>query len=131
MSGTDPSRVRLDKWLWAARLYKTRSIARNAIDGGKVHFNGARVKAGKEVSIGTEIELRRGHETWTVIVKALDDRRRSAAEASELYEETEPSRLRRETEREQRRLANEMLQAPQRRPDKKQRRQIIRFQKRD
>lgn len=131
MSATDPSRVRLDKWLWAARLYKTRSIARNAIDGGKVHFNGARVKAGKEVSIGTEIELRRGHETWTVIVKALDDRRRSAAEASELYEETEPSRLRRETEREQRRLANEMLQAPQRRPDKKQRRQIIRFQKRD
>lgn len=131
MSATGDPRVRLDKWLWAARFYKTRSLARTAIDGGKVHYNGTRVKAGREVAIGAEIELRRGHETWTVIVKNLDDRRRSAPEAQKLYEETEQSRLNREAEQQQRRIANSMLQAPERRPDKKQRRQIIRFQKQD
>lgn len=131
MNDTETKRVRLDKWLWAARFYKTRSMARAAIDGGKVHYNGTRVKAGREVSVGAEVELRRGHETWTVIVKMLDDRRRSATEAAKLYEETEQSRSRREAEQQQRRVANAMLQAPDRRPDKKQRRKIIRFQKQD
>lgn len=131
MSKAEQKRVRLDKWLWAARFYKTRSLARAAIDGGKVHYNGARVKAGREVAIDAEIELRRGSETWTVHVRKLDDRRRGAPEAVLLYEETAASRARREAEQLQRRVANEMLRAPERRPDKKQRRQIIRFQKQD
>ena len=82
------NRVRLDKWLWAARFYKTRSIAKQAIEGGKVRCENNRAKPGKEIEIGMEISLRQGFDEKTVVVRALSDRRRGAPEAQLLYTET-------------------------------------------
>ena len=84
-------RLRLDKWLWAARFYKTRSVAKQAIDGGKVYCEGGRCKPGKEVEIGMEVRLRQGFDEKTVIIKALSEQRRGAPEAQLLYEETQES----------------------------------------
>jgi len=84
-------RLRLDKWLWAARFYKTRSVAKQAIDGGKVYCEGGRCKPGKEVEIGMEVRLRQGFDEKTVTIKALSEQRRGAPEAQLLYEETEES----------------------------------------
>jgi len=119
--------VRLDKWLWAARFFKTRALAAEAVNGGKVHLQGQRVKAARGVKPGDCFEIRRGYERFEVIVTALGERRGSAAAAQLLYQETEASAERRRAEAEQRKLA--MLQRPQSegRPDKKQRRQIRRF----
>ena len=86
-----PAKIRLDKWLWAARFYKTRAIAKQSIEGGKVHCNGTRSKPSKEITLGTRIALRQGFDDKTVIVKALSDKRKSAPEALLLYEETEES----------------------------------------
>ena len=83
--------VRLDKWLWAARFYKTRSIAKAMIEGGKVHYNGQRAKVSKAVEIGATIKLRQGNEEKEVEVLALSDQRRGAPEAQLLYQETEKS----------------------------------------
>ena len=84
-------RVRLDKYLWAARFYKTRSISTEAIDGGKVRVNGDRVKPAKDVKAGDRIELRAGDSEYTILVKALADKRGSAEIARTLYEETPES----------------------------------------
>ncbi|MGR5542507.1 ribosome-associated heat shock protein Hsp15, partial [Vibrio campbellii] len=83
--------VRLDKWLWAARFYKTRSIARNMIDGGKVHYNGQRSKPSKVVEVGATVALRQGHEEKTVVIERISDQRRGAPEAQTLYSETSES----------------------------------------
>nr|WP_274517473.1 ribosome-associated heat shock protein Hsp15 [Yersinia pseudotuberculosis] len=83
--------VRLDKWLWAARFYKTRAIARDMVDGGKVHYNGQRSKPSKLVELHAEIRLRQGNDERTVRVLALHSQRRGAEEAQTLYEETEAS----------------------------------------
>jgi ribosome-associated heat shock protein Hsp15 len=91
-----PAPVRLDKWLWAARFFKTRSLASDAVSGGMVSMNGERAKAAKATKIGDELVIRRGQYVFTVIVRALSDRRRGAAEAQELYEETEDSVAKRE-----------------------------------
>ncbi len=88
--------VRLDKWLWAARFYKTRAIAREMVDGGKVHYNGQRGKPSKLVEINAEIRLRQGNDERTVRVLALHHQRRGASEAQALYEETEASIANRE-----------------------------------
>ncbi|MBW4959984.1 ribosome-associated heat shock protein Hsp15, partial [Klebsiella pneumoniae] len=88
--------VRLDKWLWAARFYKTRALARDMIDGGKVHYNGQRGKPSKIVEINAEIRLRQGNEERTVIVLALTGQRRGADEAQQMYQETEASIANRE-----------------------------------
>lgn len=80
--------VRLDKWLWAARFYKTRALARDMIDGGKVHYNGQRGKPSKIVELNAEIKLRQGNEERTVIVLALTSQRRGADEAQQMYQET-------------------------------------------
>jgi ribosome-associated heat shock protein Hsp15 len=96
---------RLDKWLWAARFFKTRSLAAAAIDGGKVHWNGQRPKPAREVGIGDALDIVAGEQRWTVIVRGLNPQRRPAPEARQLYEETEESQTRRTREQEQRRLA--------------------------
>ncbi|MBL4573636.1 MAG: hypothetical protein JKY86_11255 [Gammaproteobacteria bacterium] len=84
-------RLRLDKWLWSARFYKTRSVAKQAIDGGKVSCEGSRCKPGKEVEIGMEIRLRQGFDEKTVTIKVLSEQRRGAPEAQLMYEESEES----------------------------------------
>ncbi|WP_295899984.1 ribosome-associated heat shock protein Hsp15 [uncultured Vibrio sp.] len=118
--------IRLDKWLWAARFYKTRSIARNMIDGGKVHYNGQRSKPSKLVELDAIVTLKQGNEEKTVKIDKLSDQRRGAPEAQLLYTETAESITKRESHAEQRRL-NAHNPSPDRRPDKKQRRDIIKF----
>ena len=124
------TKVRLDKWLWAARFYKTRAIAKQAIDGGKVQCEGARSKPSKEITVGTEISLRQGFDEKTVIVKALSEQRRSAPEAQTLYEETEESLARRQKLADQRKAQPSHWPSPTR-PNKKQRRMIQRFKQGD
>ncbi|MCJ8319687.1 MAG: ribosome-associated heat shock protein Hsp15 [Colwellia sp.] len=116
--------ARLDKWLWAARFYKTRAIAKQMIDGGKVFYNGQRTKSGKSVTLGDTIRLRQGFDDKEVIVTALADKRRDATFALTLYEETTESiKIRAKTT-----LARQqgilLSPASDRKPDKKQRRQI-------
>ena len=91
--------MRIDKWLWAARFFKTRSLATEAVVGGHVHVDGARVKPAREVRVGSTVEIRRGPLAWTVVVRALAERRGPASEAAVLYEETEESREAREQRR--------------------------------
>lgn len=121
--------VRLDKWLWAARFFKTRGLAKKAIEGGKVHYNGGRAKTSKNVEVGAIIRVPQGWDIWEVEVMALSGQRRGAPEARALYRETEESVRRRERETEARRLTNQAMQHPVKRPDKKQRREIQRFQR--
>lgn len=96
MIDSDDLRFRLDKWLWAARFFKTRALAADAIDGGKVHVDGQRVKTAKEVKIGMQIRIRRGSEEIEIVVRGLSLQRRGAPEAALLYAETDESRQRRE-----------------------------------
>lgn len=119
--------VRLDKWLWAARFYKTRSIARDMIDGGKVHYNGQRAKPSKIVEVGAILTLRQGNEQKTIRVLAISDQRRSAREAEYLYQETLESITKRENIAEARKLNALTMPHPDRRPDKKERRTLIKF----
>ena len=119
--------VRLDKWLWAARFFRTRSLAKDAIDGGKVHYNGVRCKVSKEVDVGATVQIRQGADEKTVVVLALSGQRRSAPEAQRLYEETAGSIVLREKVAEERRLSNELMQPPLTRPNKRERRQLQRF----
>ncbi len=119
----DDDKVRLDKWLWAARFYKTRALAKAAIESGKVHCRGERCKPGKEPRLGDEFVLRTGFDERTVVVKALSVVCRGAPEAQMLYEETEDSVRRREQAAELRK-AGAMGVTTDGRPTKKQRRQI-------
>ncbi|ATO35089.1 Heat shock protein 15 [Dickeya dianthicola] len=123
----DDNAVRLDKWLWAARFYKTRSLAREMIDGGKVHYNGQRSKPGKLVELDAEITLRQGNDARTVIVRTLSVQRRPAAQAQALYEETQQSIEKREQLAQARKLNTLSMPHPDRRPDKKERRDLIKF----
>jgi ribosome-associated heat shock protein Hsp15 len=123
-------RVRLDKWLWAARFFRTRSMAKDAIDGGKVHYNGTRCKVSKDVEIGATLQIRQGQDEKTVVVKALSVQRRGAPEAQLLYEETSDSVAEREKLGQQRRLTQDMMQPPAGRPDKRDRRHIHQFKER-
>ncbi len=120
--------VRIDKWLWAARFFKTRSLATDMVGGGHVQLNGERVKASKAVQAGDELRIQRGQELFIVIVTALADKRGSAAVAQTLYQETEQSCADREEQRQLRKF--NASPAPEKRPDKKARRHIIRFTKR-
>ncbi len=121
------AKVRLDKWLWAARFFKTRSLAKQAIEGGKVHYNGARSKVSKEVEIGASLTLRSGWDEKEVEIIALSDQRRGATDAQLLYRETEASIEKRALATEQRKALRGHGLAPPERPNKKQRRQIHRF----
>ena len=122
------AQVRLDKWLWAARFFKTRSLAKQAIEGGKVRYNGARSKVSKDVEVGATLSIRQGWDELEVEVIQLSDQRRGAPEAKLLYRETEESQQRRERDSTQRKLLREAGAAPER-PSKKQRRQIHRFKR--
>lgn len=124
-------KVRLDKWLWAARFFKTRSLAKAAIEGGKVRVNRERPKPSRDIAVGAVLDIRQGFTEKTVVVEALSDQRRGAPEAAALYRETEASIARREREAEQRRLARDSQPHPGGRPTKKQRRQIHRFLDKD
>jgi ribosome-associated heat shock protein Hsp15 len=123
---SDDGKVRMDKWLWAARFYRTRTLAKDAIEGGKVHVEGQRVKVGKEVKIGMLIEVRQGFDEKTVVVKALSEVRGPASVAQQLYEETPESLAARDLRQAARQAQN--LAHPDHRPSKKERRQIHRFQ---
>jgi len=124
-------KVRIDKWLWAARFFRTRALARDAIKGGKVQVEGVRVKPGRTLSVGDRLTIRRGEEEFTVTVEDIGDRRLSAPLAAEKFTEDPESRVRREAAAEKRRLDHEARQERLRRPDKHERRQIVRFTRRE
>ena len=119
--------VRLDKWLWAARFYKTRSIAKAMIEGGKVHYNAQRAKVSKAVEIGATLKLRQGNEEKEIVVTALSDQRRGAPEAQLLYQETEKSVKQREAIAFARKANALSMPHPDRRPNKKERRELVKF----
>ncbi|GGZ02656.1 MAG: ribosome-associated heat shock protein Hsp15 [Shewanella sp.] len=119
--------VRLDKWLWAARFYKTRALAKEMINSGKVHYNGQRAKSSKNAEIGARIKLRQGYDEKEIVIKKISGVRQSAAIAQTLYEETSDSISKRQANAEARRLNILLNPAPDSKPDKKQRRQLLRF----
>lgn len=123
------SKVRIDKWLWAARFYKTRSLAKQAIEGGKIHCDGQRVKASKEITVGITLSIRVNWDEKVVLVKALSDERRGAPEAALLYEETEESIRVREARAAERKAGLGSFIISDHKPNKKERRQIHRFQR--
>ncbi|WP_415882792.1 ribosome-associated heat shock protein Hsp15 [Neptuniibacter sp. QD34_54] len=119
-------KVRLDKWLWAARFYKTRAVAKQMIDGGKVHYNGQRTKCSRHVEVGAVLEIRQGFDEKEIVVVELSDKRRGAPDAQKLYKETEASIKKREEHAAQRKAMGSSLN-PRNRPNKKERRQIRSF----
>ncbi len=121
------TRVRIDKWLWAARFFKTRSLAKAAIEGGKVRVDGQRAKPSKEIEVGAELCVRQGWEEKILVVTGISDQRRGAPEAALLYRETETSRVRREQQAAERRAARTAVRYPEQRPSKKQRRDLLRL----
>lgn len=122
--GADVEKVRIDKWLWAARFYKTRTSATEAVAGGRVHVNGVRAKPSKDLQPGDRIELTVGEMPWTIEVTALADRRGSAAIAATLYSETAESKTRREAKVSERRAARPLGADLGERPTKRDRRRI-------
>lgn len=126
-STSDNQRVRLDKWLWAARFYKTRSLAKEAVEGGKVRYNSQRCKPGRLVELGATLTLRLGWQEQIIIVDDISERRRSAPEAQALYHETEDSVKKREDLSQQRKTMQAAQLPPTRRPSKKDRRDLQRF----
>ncbi|MGD8746214.1 MAG: S4 domain-containing protein [Gammaproteobacteria bacterium] len=120
--------VRLDKWLWAARFFKTRALAREAVTGGKVHLNGQRAKPSRNVKIGDSIDISRGHYRYEITVDAVSDRRGPAREAAKLFTESEESVEKRTAIAQELALRRRVAPIPPAsRPDKRSRRRIIRF----
>ena len=119
--------VRLDKWLWAARIYTPRALAREMIEGGKVHYNGQRSKPGKVVELNATLTIRQGNDERTIVVKGITEQRRPASEAVALYEETAESIEKREKMALARKMNALTMPHPDRRPDKKERRDLMRF----
>ncbi len=119
-------KVRVDKWLWAARFFKTRAKSRQAIDGGKVHVNGQRIKPSKELMLEDQLKIRQGRDEKIIIVKELSDQRKGAPEAQQLYEEIAESIAKREMTAVQRRAAGQHI-ASKGRLDKRDRRRIHDF----
>ena len=119
--------VRVDRWLWAARFFKTRSLAKQAIEGGKVHLEGQRIKPAKEVRVGQKLEITRGETVLDIVVAGLSEKRGPAPVAQTLYEETDASIERRESNQALRRMERAGLRIPETRPSKKQRRDLLRL----
>ena len=124
-AGEAQQKVRVDKWLWAARFFKTRSSAARAVSGGQVHVDGQRVKPARLVAGGETLRIRRGPVEFVVVVKAVSERRGPAREAQLLYEETEDSLRRRQEMRERRRFEGDA--GPRAKPDKRDRRRLRRL----
>ena len=126
-------KIRLDKWLWAARFYRTRTLAKEAIEAGRVHHGGSRVKVSKEIAVGDELTIRQGsanlYTQKTVKVLALSENRGNATQAQILYSETEESISQRAYFQEQKKLDN--LARPDHRPNKKERRQFEHFREKN
>lgn len=126
MNPSTLTKVRADKWLWAARFFRTRSLAKEAIESGKVHMNGAKIKVSKELQVGDTLTIRQGHATRleekTIIIQALSENRGNATIASTLYQETDESLARRAFVAEQKKLDN--LARPDHKPSKKDRREL-------
>ncbi|WP_136799212.1 MULTISPECIES: RNA-binding S4 domain-containing protein [Desulfosediminicola] len=123
--------VRIDKWLWAARFFKTRSLAAKAVNGGKVHLNNTRVKAARNVQEGDKLVISKGQDEFHIEVLAVASMRRPASEARLLYEETEESIRERENQRDMRRMMNAGHVHPTAKPDKRDRRKIKAFIRKD
>jgi ribosome-associated heat shock protein Hsp15 len=124
----DADKVRLDKWLWAARFFKTRGLAAEAVDGGKVHVNGNRTKPAKLVEAGDSLRIRIGPYDWFVTVRAVTERRGSAKDAQLLYDETPEGRAARQQLAEAHKIAPAPTYEGKGRPTKKQRREIERLE---
>ena len=127
----DGGRVRLDKWLWAARFYKTRTLAAEAIGGGKVQVNGDRAKRARPVQVGDEVRVRQGPYEHLVVVRELSERRGPASQAAALYEETPASREAREKLALQLKTLNAVFLPERGRPTKRDRREMERLKKRE
>ncbi len=126
---TPESTLRLDKWLWAARFFKTRKLASDAVNGGKVHLNGQRTKPGKEVKIGSKMHISKDHYTWDITVLGIGAQRRPAKEAVLLYEESSESHEKRQTEVNKRRQEKQYVSDYNRKPNKRERRKIQRLKR--
>ncbi len=127
---TTEGRQRIDRWLWASRFFKTRPLARAAVNAGRVEVNGARAKPAKNVAVGDTVTGTGTASRWVVGVRGLNDQRRPAPQAAVLYEETPESLAAREREREQRRARQSAVVFDRHRPDRRERRASIRFRKR-
>lgn len=120
-------KIRLDKWLWAARFFKTRALAKAAIEGGKVHYEGQRTKVSKIVELGATLTIRQGFDEKIIVVEGLSEQRRGAPEAQLLYKETPQSIKARMDKTEQRKVMKSFMTTPDHKPNKKERRDIARF----
>lgn len=118
---------RMDKWLWSSRFFKTRRLASDAVNGGKVHLNGQRVKAGRAVKIGDILTIQKDSDLYEITIKATLKTRRPAKEASLTYEESEQSRSKREQEQQIKKLASASRPVPKGKPGKREREQLRRF----
>lgn len=123
--------VRVDKWLWAARFFKTRGLASESVKAGHIELNGVRSKPAKVVKVGDVLQVKRGMDVYVITVLGLAEKRGSASIAQGLYQESDASIQAREKLNEQRKLLAASAPAPEKRPDKKARRQIIRFQRKE
>ena len=119
--------IRLDKWLWASRFFKTRAIAVESINGGRVHLNGVRVKPARMIRLDDELKITRGTERYHVVIKGLNDKRRPAKEAVLMYEESEDSIQEREAAQELNRLQSANIKQPTHKPNKRERRVMDKF----
>ena len=129
---SDPlDRLRIDKWLWASRFYKTRSLAADAVEGGKARLNGERVKPAKDVKPGDTVMVRAGELEWTVAVLALSARRGPASEAALLYRESDESKKKREERVAMRHVGPQPVEHGLGRPTKRERRSLDRFKRGD
>jgi len=127
MKGPETETLRIDKWLWAARFYKTRALATQAVSGGKVHVNGERSKPARRLVPGDRVAIRKGPYEFNITVEGLSTQRRPAAEARRLYSESAASAAARQDRYRERQLQGASAHPRERRPDKHGRRQIRRF----
>ena len=119
--------IRIDKWLWTARFFKTRQLATTAVNGGKVHLNDQRVKAGRLVKVGDVLAIQKDSVLYEVTVTGINKTRRPAKEARLTYDESEQSRLKREQEQKIKKLASATRPVPLHKPDKREREQLRKF----